>query len=526
MGAGIARIGTIAKDKGGWWNTRICVVLTILAACMPLIYPPIPPLVDLLGHMGRFAVALDLGRSPWLPTYYDYHWAPIGNLGVDLLVRALAPLLGIEAATKAVVLAIPPLTVAGFLWVAREGHGRIEPTAYFAVPFAYGQPFLYGFVNFALSMALAFLAFALWLRLGRLGRWRLRAVLFVPISLIVFFAHAIGWGVLGLMCLSAEVVRQHGRGGVGWARAGLHAVVQVSSMVAPLAIMLLWRGHSHGPWAWAWFEWHAKLVWIESALRDRWAWFDVACLAIILLLLVLAVRDRRFAFAPVLTVPVLALVVIFLLLPTTLFGSAYTDMRLVPYIFALALLAIRFLPESGRQASVVAAMALAFGAVRLGANTISFGWAAQDQQAKVGALAQIPAGSRVVTFAGIECGGGWQLPRNIHLGSLVTIWRQGFSNDQWLIEGAFGLELKYRQAGDFIADPSQLVLPNGCNDGIHRTIDQAISALPRDAFDYVWLIDPPRYDRKVAHGLRLVWKGPGTELYRVRSGASTVRTSR
>ena len=29
-------------------------------------------------------------------------------------------------------------------------------------------PFLFGFVNFALSMALAFLAFGLWLRLGRL----------------------------------------------------------------------------------------------------------------------------------------------------------------------------------------------------------------------------------------------------------------------------------------------------------------------------------------------------------------------
>ena len=170
------------------------VVLAILAAAIPLLYPPIPPLVDLLGHMGRYRVELDLGHSPWLQQYYDYHWAAIGNLGVDLLVHAAGPLFGLEPAVKLIVLAIPPLTVAGFLWVAREVHGRVPPTAFFALPFVYGYPFLFGFVNFALSMALAFLAFGLWLRLGRLERTRLRGWLFVPISLIVFFTHTYGWG--------------------------------------------------------------------------------------------------------------------------------------------------------------------------------------------------------------------------------------------------------------------------------------------------------------------------------------------
>ena len=63
-------------------------------------------------------------------------------------------------------------------------------------------------LGFALSMALAFLAFGLWLRLGRLGKSRQRALLFVPISFIVYFAHTFGWGMLGLLCFSAEAVRQ------------------------------------------------------------------------------------------------------------------------------------------------------------------------------------------------------------------------------------------------------------------------------------------------------------------------------
>ena len=64
--------------------------------------------------------------------------------------------------------------------------------------------FLFGFLNFTLSMALAFLAFGLWLRLGRLGRTKLRAALFVPLSFILFLTHAFGWGTLGLLAFSAE----------------------------------------------------------------------------------------------------------------------------------------------------------------------------------------------------------------------------------------------------------------------------------------------------------------------------------
>src|SRR5215208_672292 len=150
-------------DRPAWWESRRLAAALIVLAAVPLLYPPVPPMVDLLGHMGRYRVELDLATSPWLKLYYGYHWAAIGNLGVDALVKLLGPLIGLEPAVKLIVLAIPPLTVAGFLWVAREVHGRIPPTALFAIPLVYGFPFLFGFVNFALSVALAFLAFGLWL---------------------------------------------------------------------------------------------------------------------------------------------------------------------------------------------------------------------------------------------------------------------------------------------------------------------------------------------------------------------------
>src|SRR5882724_2307686 len=118
----------VAAKVHPWWERRWFLALVVLATMLPLIYPPIPPLIDLLGHMGRYRVELDLNHSPWLQQYYSYHWAAIGNLGVDILVLVFAPLIGLEPAVKLIVLAVPLLTAIGFLWVAREVHGRIPPT--------------------------------------------------------------------------------------------------------------------------------------------------------------------------------------------------------------------------------------------------------------------------------------------------------------------------------------------------------------------------------------------------------------
>jgi hypothetical protein len=504
----------------GWWQSPTVIVAVVLLSAIPLLYPKVPPLVDLLGHMGRYRVQLDIGHSPWLKDYYGFHWAFIGNLGVDLLVMPLGRLMGLEPAVKLIVLLIPPITVAGFLWVAREVHGRIPGTAFFAVPFAYGHPFLYGFVNFALSMALAFLAFALWLRLGRLEKTRLRSWLFVPISIAIFFCHTYGWGALGLLCFSAEAVRQHDRG-IGWVRAGWNAAWHASVMALPLLIMIVWRSETHGGATTDWFNWEAKWRWLEMALRDRWKSWDVGSLAICAAAFLFAVGDRLFGRSLTLSrnlaFSAIVLAVVYVLLPRIIFGSAYADMRLVPYAIAVALLAIRFRPAApARLASALAALGLIFAVGRIGGTTASLAIAANDQQAKLAAIGYMPMGSRVATFVGDPCGYSWPLPRNSHLGAMVVVRRQGFSNDQWVMEGLNLLDLRYWAPRHFAADPSERVRRQGCEVGPLWSIDHALAQVPAKAFDFVWLVDPPPFDASLTSRLQMVWRGPGTILYRFR----------
>jgi hypothetical protein len=507
-----AEMGQVVRP---WWEARPVLAAAVLLTMLPLLYPPIPPLVDLFGHMGRYRVELDLGHSPWLQQYYTYHWAAIGNLGVDLLIIPLAKLIGLEPAVKLIVLAIPPLTSLGFLWVAREVHGRIPPTVFFAFPFIYGFPFLFGFVNYALSVALAFLAFGLWLRLGRLERTGLRSWLFVPISLIIFFCHTYGWGLLGLMCFSADAVRLHDRGRSWW-RAGLEAALHTSVMALPILIMLAWRSETHGGQTHGWFEWKVKWVWIYSALRDRWSAFDKGSLIVAALAFAYAIFSRKLTLSRNLAFSAIVLAVSFAIIPRIVFGSAYADMRLVPYLMAVALIAIRFRGAPDRTtAQVLAVLGLLFFATRTAANTMSLAIAGEDQRAKVQAIDHMPAGARVITLTGMPCGKYWPLLRNSHFGAMVIVRRDGFSNDQWLLEGVNLLDLKYRAAGYFAADPSQLVRPNGCIERLHRTIGGSLRALPRNDFDFLWLIDVPPYDPADVAGLQTVWRGPGSILYRL-----------
>ncbi len=467
--------------------------------------------------MGRYRVELDLANSPYLQRYFDFHWQLIGNLGVDLGVVPLSKLVGLELSVKLIAMTIPPLTVAGFLWVAREVHGRIPPTAAFALPFAFGQPFLFGFLNFTLSMALAFLAFGLWLRLARLGRLKLRLALFVPISFVLFTCHAFGWGTLGLLCFSAEAVRQHDRG-IDWWKAGLKAAPHALVMAGPALLMLMWRSDVSGGMTGDLFNIAAKFSALIGALRDRWQVFDIFAVAATLIVLVEARHRPMLGFSRNLVFSSLVLLAFFLALPRIVFGSAYADMRLVPFILATALLAVRFREEADlRTARLIAIAATCFYSLNLVVTTASMAMAAQRQKRLLTMLDHVPRGAALITLVGEPCHVRWALARDTHIGAMAIVRRQAFSNDQWTIEGSNLLGVHFPEAAPFNADPSQMICPNGCGTEERLEVDRALRSIKRDVISYVWTIDLPSHDPSAFAGYRMVHEDGGSRLYRRRS---------
>ncbi len=506
-----------------WWQTRWFVAAMALLAAVPLIWPDIPPLVDLPGHMGRYRVQLAHGQVPWLGDWYNFDWQLIGNLGIDLLIVPLEPIMGLELAVKLIVLMTPVLTATGLLWIAREVHGRIPATALFALPIVYSFPFHFGFVNFALAMALALNAFALWLRLARLGRLKLRAVLFVPIGLILWVCHTYGWGLLGVLAFAGELIRQwdrHPQLADKW-KAPVWAGIHCLSLFPPAVLMLAWRSGGHvGGQTGDWFNWRAKMQWVTMIFRDRWELFDMATLATLFLVLLKGLRDPNIQYSRHLSISALFLVAVYVLLPRIVFGSAYADMRLAPFALGIALLALR--PKPGipmRNAALLAAAGLAFFGVRIAATTYSFWLYDKSYDRELAALDKLPEGARLITFIGETCRYEWKMSRLEHLPGLALERKLAYANDQWSMAGGQLLTVRMKNARGFNHDPSQIVTDVKCAREWWRPIAVSLARFPRQTYDYVWIVQPPKYDRRLEAGLIPVWRNGTSALFRVDDAA-------
>lgn len=500
-----------ARDRAWWEHPALLAVLVLLAAA-PLVYPALPPLTDLPGHVSHYHIERALETSPHLGRFYGFEWALIGNLGVDLLMIPAAWLFGVELGAKLIAMLIPCVTIAGFLAVAQAIHGRVPPVTLFALPLAYSFPFQFGFLNYSLSVGLCLLLFALWLRLARRGR--LRAALFVPLSCALWVCHTYGWGLLGVFAFAAELAGRRERG-LGWIEAGWRGAMACLPLALPFLFMVAWQtgGDVEGDTG-NFFAWGDKLVWLMCILREHWLAWDMAGAALLLGLALVALRGRDLQLAPVMQVAVILLAGLYLVMPRILIGSGFADMRLAPVMIAAALIGTR--PIANRRvADLLAAAAIAFFAARLLVSGLTFGAIDRVWQEQLGAVEQIAPGSRVLTLTEVPCPAQWATNRTNHVNSLAVARRDAFTNAQWAVGGAQMLKVKYPGAGPFHTDPSHLMRPPEC--AIEPdTIAQAVAAVP-GAFDYLWLLDVPEERWPSDPRLVIVWRGQAGVLYRAKA---------
>lgn len=475
-----------------WW----AIALVCLIALAPLLVVGIAPLTDLYGHLGRHAVQTELAQRPGLQPYFSYEWKLIGNLGGDILVQLFHPLLGLEGAVRATVMVTQALGALGLILVSREVHGRVTPFAIAAIPLIYGFPFNYGFINYTLSMALALLAYVLWLRLRRAEREGLAAAWLGAAGVVIWIAHTYGWAFLGLLAGSTMLAEV-------WAartpphRAVLRILAACWPLLLPIVPMVIWRAESSGA-AVSGRALGFKYVWLLSPLRTYWRDFDIASVAVMVMLLGWAVASRSVTFDRRVVIAALLCFAFFIALPFRVFGSAFADMRLLPYALALALVAIGT-GEQGAKATrallIAGALALAFFGVRMASTTIAYSRLDAQVQAALPALEKMPKGARVAFFSVKPCRTRWALAPLDHLSGAAMARRDAFVNDQWQQPGVNLLKVRYPAAEPFVRDPSHLVVREECKETRSRLrLSTALARLPRGAFTHIWIVgaDPKK----------------------------------
>jgi hypothetical protein len=272
------------------------------------------------------------------------------------------------------------------------------------------------------------------------------------------------------------------------------------------------------------FNWRAKMLWITQVFRDRWQLFDIASVGVLFLLMFKAIRDPNIQYSRNLGLSAFFLLLVYIFLPRIVFGSAYADMRLVPFMVAIGILAIRAKPGLRlRGTATIAAIGLAFFGVRMAATTWSFALYDASYDRELKALDHLPQGARLVSFVGETCYNEWRMTRLQHVPALALERKLAYTNDQWSMAGGQLLTVRYLRdrprrdpARRFIHDPSQMVTDVQCPREYWRPIAYMLANFPRDAFDYVWVIRPPAYDRRLEQGLVPLWRGDnGSALFRV-----------
>jgi hypothetical protein len=464
-------------------------LLVCLASIAPLLVVGIAPLTDLYGHLGRYAVQTEFAQRPALQPYFIYEWKLIGNLGGDILVELLHPLLGLEAAVRVMVILTQLLGAIALMVLSRAVHGRITPFALAAITLLYGFPFNYGFVNYALSMALAMLAYVVWLQIRRSGREGAAQLWLAVAGAAIWVAHTYGWAFLGLLCGSTMLAEV-------WA-ARTHPIKAVLRILAgcwplllPIAPMLIWRAESSGAAMSGW-AWQFKVNWLLSPLRTYWRDFDLGSLALMTMLLGWALTSKAVRFDRGLGIAALLCFVFVLVLPFKLFGSAFADMRLVPYALALALVAIGQTQQRARAWLIAGVLALALFGVRMATTTAAY--AAQDRlvQAALPAIDRMPNGARVAFFSVKPCRTRWALAPLDHLAGAAMARRNAFVNDQWQQLGVNPLKVKYPAAEPFVRDPSHLVQREDCIGAFRPPLSRSLAQLAelrQGVFTHIWIV--------------------------------------
>lgn len=491
----------------------LCLIVGLaLLVSLPLLLPPVLPLADIGGHIGRYAVQLDAGRDVRLGSWYSFSWLLIPNLGADILVQAFGPYLGLEPTVRAIVMLAAFLQALGILATSRVVHGRITPFAVVALPLVYAHSMLYGFLNYTLALGLLWCSLALWIAMGNRGAVRSRWAVFAIIATVIWTCHLVGWALLCIAAGSQELTRQRERKGA-LIPAALSSALPLTSLLVPWLVKLLTfqpatgSGESVG-----WFWMADKLAELATVLRDTWHWWDILSVDFVVAVVLWTWLSRWTRLNQGLILASLITAICFMLVPGRLLGSAFADQRLIEPALLFALLAPALSPSSPpRLRPSLFAGAAVFAGVRLAACAVSLWQIGNRSAEELKVLEMLPSHAQMVYFRALNCPppSPWVFDRRTHLSGYAIARRHAFSNDQWVLPGGQLLKVHNPAAGEFQIDPSEIVFERAC--GSHRGV-AADAALVPAAIPYLWVVwtttdQPlPGWAPIARHGLSILYR--------------------
>jgi hypothetical protein len=478
-------------------------------ASLPVLLNANLPLFDYPNHLARMYLLNAVPPSPLLQRFYAIDWKPLPNLAMDLTVPWLARVLPLELAGKFFILATLFLLTAGPALVHRVLSRTWSNLPLLAFLLLYGRILLAGYVNFLFGLGLAFVLFAIWLRLRSCA-----ATLRLPIATVfvtmLYFAHLEALAVYALLVIPYEL-------GIAWQRREYTATQFANLVIAglpflvPFAILVFGVPRiAGGPIEFGPPGHKFDLLFAPFDSEDRV--LDIACFVAAIVVLAIGLQRRWLTIAPTMRAPLGTMGIVYLAMPTHLFTAAAADHRL-PLSMGLTLVGSLCWKQAPEQIKTrLIGGAAAMFAVRLGATLLSWHTSDRIYASELRVVDAIPEGSRVaVASPSIKARLAASNTPIAHVPTIAIIRRDAFipTLHAFPTQQPIALRPTARELADRLKPLdlwSYLV-------GHRQEIDQGALA----CYDFVLFVATGQSQAVERDELQPVAAEPGLELYRVAS---------
>ena len=414
------------------WTWFFVVVLLLV----PLFVVDIPPILDYPNHLARLYLLGPAAADPILSQFYQARWAVIPDLAIDAFMPTLLRFVPLYLGGKILLGLVLLLTVASAIAYGRAVFGVRRAWALASVLVAYNLTFIYGFLNFLISIDLAMLFAAGWI-VWRERRPRLTIVLASVGTCVLFLAHLMGFAIFLILVGSAELeaIWRLGRAGAGFGRVLMHRVAAaIPILVGPLVLYRLSAfkdvtGRATWP-SWPDKGWEAICGFVNYSPA-----LDIGSAALVFGFAILCLAFGKGRVAPKSVAAFVVLVALFAVLPFAFKDTNHIDVRPAT-MFAILMFAgmtPEGLPILVRRAAVAGVVSVFV--VRMAVLTVVWHSYQTDVDAIRLGISDIPAGSKVFVSEATLLLPGERAGRrisdgrrtDIHVATLALVERHAFS---------------------------------------------------------------------------------------------------
>jgi hypothetical protein len=362
---------------------------TAVILCMPVILISPVPLVDFPNHVARAEILARYASTPQFQTEFALAWGPIPNVAVDIILQPLMWWLPPLDAARAFLIIVILTHVFGAHLLGRSIHGRFTWSAIPAAAFVYSSFFLYGFVNYALGVAVFMFAVA------HLLAWReqwsgLRWIVQLLLTTAAYFAHLTAFGFVGIVVCAMAVRDLRTR-----AFRVNRTVLELSTLVPGVLCFALFMQGDGQVGEVIYNSLHGKIAILASVIRSYTLAVDLALAIGILILIAISLRAPRSGFSSILVLPIAILALGALVAPKQLLTSSGLDGRFILPALLLATVSIRAFDgyELVKRLTMVAAVLFL---LRVGGIYLSWQELSIDVRSGMALFKEIPIGARVL----------------------------------------------------------------------------------------------------------------------------------